>query len=893
MKKINLFCILAFIGAAMLSVTSCTKTDYGDDIAQLKNDVAELNNAIKAGKTVTAIAPIAGGNKLTFSDGTSIDILNGKDGVAGTAGSDAFAPILGVDDKGFWTIITTKGGAPVRVTDANNKEIRAVASYPTIGANGNWVIDGKDMGVAAKGTDGTDGTDGKDGKSPYICTNSVEGVLNNWMIWNGTSYVDSGKKAVGKDGVDGVTTANVRVGSDGVLWIDDAPTAIKSIESAIVFNKLTNTIVVTLNGVPYGLPLAVDVVTKKTITSVACPVMWGENLYFTWGKAVKISTSNEAKRKAFTGKSEGDYFFKSNVGSFLVNPTEVDTEGYSIELVDPKDNSMLPTLSQEWREFGYNGNFVQTKAKAEGGLWALQIDEPSKVQMDALVTAVNNDKMNNLAVKLTKGDYSVRSNYAYALSATAISNSVIAIPAPSSQPTVNCGESYDLGEELFSTVVFSDLYKWSFSWSGAGDNSSLKPYIQINGSEIAVDDSAAAINAVGGKTAEFLLQAVDYKGNYYEHLVKVNISKQTVVDVRLSKIDWILAEDNTSTSAASLRENIVNVPLAALFTELAKYGTDKKTFTYDSFRIFEGNKQITNEGFDIEPYVQGTATGSSNLVAQGDAAWSSLNIIFDAAQARPVEYTVEITYENSNSQTARVTVPVKVTNPVMDWSKLFVKNDLFAGDKIKVYGDDEAAQQGGNATYDLSKAFSTKPYSSYFDFKYLGTATSPLVDGKTCGINSKTVGVESKIGIVYYYFMNKNNSVNVPEYDFYATPRSFVADGSIALVSGVKAAEVTYDPTGGTVGSILMRDTYVAKTVNGKTDLKAFGTRDALVSNVSVYATGVNSNLITVTPMGNDFRISATNNAAGISSATVDLVIRIFDKMGKELYSTVKITVKN
>lgn len=876
MKKVKLFCILACIGAVMLSVTSsCKKTDYGDDIAQLKNDVAELNNAIKAGKTVTAVTPITGGNKLTFSDGTSMDIMNGADGVS------AFTPILGVDAEGYWTVVTTDGGTAVRVKDANSKDVKAVASYPTVGANGNWFIDGKDSGVSAKGEDG------EDGHSPYICTNAAEGTLNNWMVWNGTAYADSGVKAVGKDGT---TTANVKV-VGGVLYIDGVATSVGSIESAILFDKLTNTLVVTLEGVPYRLPLAKDVVTTKTITGVMCPEV-SQYIGFSWGKAARLAATEDAKRKAFTGKNAGDYFFKSDAGSFLVNPTEVDTEGYGIELVDPKDNSMVSMLSQEWVEFGYEGSFVRTKVKAEGGLWTLKMEEPSKAEIAALVGDVRAGNMNNLAVKVMKGDYTVRSAYQYSIGENPNSLSTVAVPAPSAIPTVNCGDYYDLCRNLFAGVYFDDLYKWEFSWSAASSNQALKQYVTIDGAYMVIDNSAEAVNTVGGKTAEFQLRAVDYNGNYYEHLVKVAISKQTVIDVRLSKTDWTLAADNSSTPAVTTRENVVNVPLQKMFDEIVKYGAVKTSFTFNDIRVIENGVPVTDRNFVLEPYVKGTTTGSSNIVSQGDAAWSSLNIVFDVTKALPVDYSFEVTYENSNAQMVRVIIPVKVVNPVMDWSKLFVKNDLFAGDKIKIYGDSEAAQQSGNASYDLSKAFSTVPAAGYFDFKYLGSGTSPLSSGKICQINAATVGVESKLGVVYYYFTNKDNVVSVPGFDFYATPRSFVADGSISLISGAKS-EVTYDPAGGDKGSILMSATYVAKTVYGKTDLKAFGNRDALIQGVSVYPTGVNSNLITVTPVGNDFRIGATNNAAGIATATVDLVIRISDKMGKELYTTVKVTVKN
>lgn len=885
MKKVKLSCMLAFIGAVMLSVTSCTNTDYGDDIAQLKNDVAELTNAIKSGKVVTSVTPIPGGNKLTFGDGTSIDILNGTNG---TAGTNAFAPVLGVDTEGFWTIITTEGGTATRVKDANNKDVRAVASYPIIGENGNWMINGEDSGVSAKGTDGTDGTDGQDGKSPYICTNPAEGVVNNWMIWNGTAFVDSGKKAVGKDGIDGVTTANVKV-VNGVLWIDNAPTNIKSIESAIVFNKLTNTIDITLEGVSYSLPLASNVLTTKTITNIACPEI-AQYIQFVWGQAKDLQNPTlEAKRKAFTGKNKNDYFFTSLSGSFLVNPTEVDTEGYSIELVDPKDNT-VPAISQEWKEFDYQGDFVQ-RAKAVGGLWTLAFNNPTNTQISSMIAKVRNDDYYSLAVKVTKGNYSVRSAYVYGVEEDRISNTSNNLPAPSSKPTVLCdGTNYDL-TQLFGNTDFGKFYKWEISWSSKAGNAALKQYVVLDGTEVSIDNSIEAIKAVGGKEAEFMIQAVDYAGNYYEHMVPVAISKQTVIVVDLPAINYTLAEDNLSTTTS--RENLINVQLQPLFDKLAQYGAVKTTFTYAGAYVNEDNADVTTaDGFTFEEFVKGTTTDVANKLTANGPTWSSFNIAFDVTKARAVEYNVTVMYQDAAAlQSVYVRIPVTVSNPTMNWSALFIKTDLFVGDKIKVYGNNETDQQDGTASYDLRDAYSTKPASNYFDFKYLGNGASPLT-GSVCAINSTTVGVESKIGIVYYYFGNKDNAVQLAGQDFYATPRSYVADGSIMLKSGAKA-EVTYDPAGGNAGSILMSATYVAKTVYDKTDLGVFGTRNALVQSVSVVATGINRNVITVKPESNDFRIIANNNTAGVPSLDVDLTITVTDQMGQRLVKTVKVTVKN
>lgn len=90
-----------FAKAALLSVLLCGIAsptfvgckDYDDDIDGLQEQVntlnknfEELKKLVNDGKTITSVTPITGGFKITFSDETSYDIVNGKDGSA-SAGS--------------------------------------------------------------------------------------------------------------------------------------------------------------------------------------------------------------------------------------------------------------------------------------------------------------------------------------------------------------------------------------------------------------------------------------------------------------------------------------------------------------------------------------------------------------------------------------------------------------------------------------------------------------------------------------------------------------------------------------------------------------------------------------------------------------------------------------
>lgn len=142
----NLFLAGAIVlGLAGVAV-SCT--DYDGDIndltervKKLESTVSDLQTAINNGAVITDVTPITNGVKVTLSNGKSFDVTNGKDGNDGAPGAPG------------------KDGSVV-----------------TIGANGNWFIDGKDTGFASKGDKGEKGDPGKDGNDGAPGTPGKDGV---------------------------------------------------------------------------------------------------------------------------------------------------------------------------------------------------------------------------------------------------------------------------------------------------------------------------------------------------------------------------------------------------------------------------------------------------------------------------------------------------------------------------------------------------------------------------------------------------------------------------------------------------------------------------------------------------------------------------------------------
>ena len=108
---------------------------------------------------------------------------------------------------------TTWKSLGVKATGEDGKDGRD-GRTPSVGLNGNWWIGSMDTGVKAVGTDGRDGVDGKngaDGLTPAI------GENGNWWIGD----TDTGVKAGGADGKDGTDGLTPTIGENGNWWIGE------------------------------------------------------------------------------------------------------------------------------------------------------------------------------------------------------------------------------------------------------------------------------------------------------------------------------------------------------------------------------------------------------------------------------------------------------------------------------------------------------------------------------------------------------------------------------------------------------------------------------------------------------------------------------------------------
>ncbi len=203
------------------------------------NSMSVIVNALQNNVYVTEVTQISEDvYQIVFSNGRTVNISNGKDGLT---------PYIG--ENGNWWIGTEDTGVPARGQDGKTPYIGQNGNWwigtedtgvqakgengvsPHIGQNGHWYIGATDTGIQAKAEDGLTpyigengnwwiGTTdtkvkaaGLDGKTPHI------GLNGNW--WIGST--DLGYSAIATNGTDGLTPF---IGENGNWWIGTTDTGV-------------------------------------------------------------------------------------------------------------------------------------------------------------------------------------------------------------------------------------------------------------------------------------------------------------------------------------------------------------------------------------------------------------------------------------------------------------------------------------------------------------------------------------------------------------------------------------------------------------------------------------------------------------------------------------------
>ena len=162
-----------------------------ESVIKTNEDIVTLQtivNALQKNVFVVSVTPTAEGYTIVFSDGTTAEIKNGKDGANG-----ANAPVISVKQDADGNYYWTMDGEWLLV---DGERVRA---------NG---IDGED------GANGENGIDGEDAIAPQVRINDV---TKEWEISTdgGETWVSTGVVAEGKDGANGANGSNGTDGTNG------------------------------------------------------------------------------------------------------------------------------------------------------------------------------------------------------------------------------------------------------------------------------------------------------------------------------------------------------------------------------------------------------------------------------------------------------------------------------------------------------------------------------------------------------------------------------------------------------------------------------------------------------------------------------------------------------
>lgn len=413
-----------FFGALSLAVstavTSCK--DYDDDIDNLqtqidanKASIADLQKFVNEGKWVKGVESVTGGFKITFSDGQSYTVVNGKDGAKGETGATGAQGVAGKD-----------------------------GSIVTIGEDGFWYIDGKKTDVKAQGEKGekgdkgetgaagAQGAAGKDGYSPYI------GEDGFWYFYNAeTQKVEKSKYQ-----------ANI-VGSEKTYIVEN-PTMPK-----YTLHTVTKD----------GKEVTLDLPTADNIQSVKAVTIAGTNNSVHEGTHVGIKYNRLTSAVQFKGLNKewnlkaGDILSTATEKiSAIVNPSNVDATTYKFYLQDSKGANELFVLGAP-KANETSTPLTRANTKNEG-VYDFNIS-----LKEGVTEAQLNEFTNNSAFALaTKNAWGNTIISAYDIEMEVLQSSTVTVPTSVyNAEKLNVGKAYDL-YELFKTagLDFSNIVDYNF-----------------------------------------------------------------------------------------------------------------------------------------------------------------------------------------------------------------------------------------------------------------------------------------------------------------------------------------------------------------------------------------------------------------------------------------------
>ena len=700
------FVKVMFFGALSLAVstavTSCK--DYDDDIDNLqtqidanKASIADLQKFVNEGKWVKGVESVTGGFKITFSDGQSYTVVNGKDGAKGETGATGAQGVAGKD-----------------------------GSIVTIGEDGFWYIDGKKTDVKAqgkkgeKGDKGETGAAGKDGYSPYI------GEDGFWYFYNAeTQKVEKSKYQ-----------ANI-VGSEKTYIVEN-PTMPK-----YTLHTVTKD----------GKEVTLDLPTADNIQSVKAVTITGTNNRVVENPRVSIKYKKLTSAVKFKGLNKewnlkaGDILSTATEKiSAIINPSNVDATTYKFYLQDSKGANELfvlgapkanETSTPLTRANTKNEGVYDFNIRLKEGLTENQLNEFTRGSAFALAT------------KNAWGN-TIISAYDIRLALSESDNVIIpnSVEYPYSAEKLNVGNAYDLCE-LFKTagLDFSNIVDYNFI-------NEIPVSATVEGKMLTVNTPIT----LGG---EIKMECLAVDGTKKTVVLFADFYNASEVAEVATPIKWVVPSFNSldkaykAVSSVDALKTYLAEPsrysiVYANGTALGKKEDEAVTLPTTAFELAAESSTVVGTVNGIKlAYVKNAKSGVWEILAE-----------FDAKKVAPTTYTIHLGLRDAFDQGTvdQIVQTFDLTVEVVENAYAFEPTNYLSNGKARVYGIFDAT--AGTVKFDLESLYKNLDldHTTFKEFKKEGddswmTAGSNIITAKA---DDKNVYKARNFEITYKPYGNAN-----------------------------------------------------------------------------------------------------------------------------------------
>ena len=790
-----------------------------EQITSNKDAIAALQKLVSEGKWVTSISPIENGFTVTMSDGTTQNItgINGEDGKPGT--------VITLDPE-----------------------------------TNNWIIDGVDTGVCAKGEKGDQGEQGAQGPAGE----------------NGQDGAQGDQGAQGPAGEPGKNAPSPSIDPETGCWVvyewDATAGDYKAVKTE-VYAESTKVFVVesegfiTLNvdGVEYTLPTTSDAYdVEAPFQLVDASIEYAE-----W-----TASGNDAFKaivKAFPeiGKIKNDSLVKQG-GELpvLVTPSSIDlTKGFKFGLQtldgiveDITLSNPTKGLSDGWR---IDYDYIMTRsASADDCYWTLSVN-PSINEDGGYATAKNAA----LIVENANGKV-VKTPYSYNILARNYTNSIYNVTVGQNLTSVEDVTTIDVlakNEDGQSIVSVANDYKGYYILEATNAVQVEKYGLSIEGTKLTIGNMPANETSI---TLNLKFTALGLNGSAASTPIELTVSQSvSSTGDKLADQAITLAETN------KLRWNVEDLGFTAVQMDNFLNGTVKITATR-KYKDQSGNEvKATAINTNVTFY---NAKGEVTVYNTNNQAWGNGTPVkygFDVAstatpgiaagefttreQLTPAEYDLTLTSTKGTSVIFKDEAKLTVSNPTtvgLSLNPALVENGVLVvtgtpGTTITynlvdaIIKDTKFAGLGNNTIsfvdLDFDDEVTDDKASSYYNWVRRGVLT---VNDWSYAQNvnvakDQQLYKERNIRAKYALFGNTNNYVN---FDFKAKVVSeiYSEDPTKAITFDESKLSVVYGGANGT-NAVKLQDAvksaiFVAGSDKGK-EYSLFNAPKTTETKITVY----------------------------------------------------------